>query len=275
MSVGLSLSSASDVERRGLADARDPGNRRREIAEIVHPDDAAMPAPAANNSSVMWGLKLMILGGRSAATDRCAPESSIRLAASAERPAPGAGVPDRHVGIDYNAAWHPMGRFTLVSKNLSSSSPDAILGLMGKFRADPSPSKVDLGVGVYRDLSGNTPVLSCVRRAEREVLAAQSTKSYVAPAGREEFNAAVEELVLGTAHAARRDRRARTVQAPGGCGALRLGAELIRAAAPAVTVHVSDPTLGATTRPCSAIRACGSSATPTTTPPRIVCASRP
>jgi aspartate/tyrosine/aromatic aminotransferase len=115
---------------------------------------------------------------------------------------------------------------------------------MAKYRADSSPLKVDLGVGVYRDLSGNTPVLASVRRAEQEVLAAQSTKSYVAAAGREEFNRAVEELVLGAAHAARRERRARTVQAPGGCGALRVGAELIRAAAPAVTVHISDPTWG-------------------------------
>src|SRR5450631_2414081 len=115
---------------------------------------------------------------------------------------------------------------------------------MVKYRADSSPLKVDLGVGVYRDVQGNTPILATVRRAEQEVLAAQSTKSYVAPAGREEFNSAVEELVLGKTHAARRDRRARTVQAPGGCGALRLGAELIRAAAPAVTVHISDPTWG-------------------------------
>src|SRR6202451_3953232 len=115
---------------------------------------------------------------------------------------------------------------------------------MAKYRADSSPMKVDLGVGVYRDLTGNTPVLASVRLAEQAVLAAQSTKSYVAAAGREEFNVAVEELVLGTGHAARRGRRARTVQAPGGCGALRLGAELIRAAAPAVTVHVSDPTWG-------------------------------
>src|SRR6266436_8009215 len=65
-------------------------------------------------------------------------------------------------------------------------------------------------LGVYRDLSGNTPVLDCVRRAEQAVLAAQTTKSYVAAAGREEFNRAVEEMVLGPAHTARRDRRART-----------------------------------------------------------------
>jgi len=123
-------------------------------------------------------------------------------------------------------------------------NPDAILGLMTKFRADPSPAKFDLGVGVYRDPAGNTPVLDCVRRAERTVLAAQTTKSYVNAAGREEFNAAVEALVLGGSHPARAGRRVRTVQAPGGCGALRVGAELIRAAAPATTVYVSDPTWG-------------------------------
>src|ERR1700681_4808854 len=115
---------------------------------------------------------------------------------------------------------------------------------MAKYRADSSPLKVDLGVGVYRALSGNTPVLACVRRAEQAVLTAQTTKSYVAAAGREEFNSAVEKMVLGPAHAARRDRRARTAQTPGGCGALRVGAELIRAAVPAVTVHISDPTWG-------------------------------
>jgi aspartate aminotransferase len=129
-------------------------------------------------------------------------------------------------------------------QQLKRLNPDSILGLMAKYRADSSPAKVDLGVGVYRDLSGNTPILASVRRAEGEVLAAQTTKSYVAAAGREEFNAAVEEMVLGQAHPARRDLRARTVQTPGGCGALRVGAELIRAAAPAVTVHVSDPTWG-------------------------------
>jgi aspartate aminotransferase len=129
-------------------------------------------------------------------------------------------------------------------QQLKRLNPDAILGLMAKFRADPTPQKVDLGVGVFRDLSGNTPILDCVRRAEQRVLAAQSTKSYVGAAGREEFNLAVEELVLGTSHTARGDRRVRTVQAPGGCGALRVGAELIRAAAPGTTVHVSDPTWG-------------------------------
>jgi aspartate aminotransferase len=129
-------------------------------------------------------------------------------------------------------------------QQISRLNPDPILGLMAKLRADSFAGKVDLGVGVFRDLSGNTPVLDCVRRAEQTVLASQSTKAYVGAAGREEFNSAVEGLVLGTSHTARRERRARTVQAPGGCGALRVGAELIRAAAPLATVHVSDPTWG-------------------------------
>jgi aspartate/tyrosine/aromatic aminotransferase len=129
-------------------------------------------------------------------------------------------------------------------QQLSRLSSDSILGLMAKYRADPSTQKVDLGVGVYRDLSGNTPVLGAVRRAEKEVLAAQTTKSYVAAAGREEFNTLVEDLVLGPQHPARADRRVRTIQTPGGCGALRVGAELIRAATPTATVHMSDPTWG-------------------------------
>lgn len=132
----------------------------------------------------------------------------------------------------------------LLFQQLEQLSADSILGLMAAYRADSSPSKVDLGVGVYRDLGGNTPILASVRRAEQSVLTSQTTKSYVAAAGREEFNSAVEEMVLGASHAARRDRRARTIQTPGGCGALRVGAELIRAAAPAATVHIGDPTWG-------------------------------
>jgi aspartate aminotransferase len=129
-------------------------------------------------------------------------------------------------------------------QQLERLASDSILGLMAKYRADSYDRKVDLGVGVYRDPSGNTPILDCVRRAEKDVLAAQTTKSYVGAAGREEFNSAVEELVLGSAHATRRDRRARSLQTPGGCGALRVGAELIRAAAPTAAVHLSDPTWG-------------------------------
>ncbi len=129
-------------------------------------------------------------------------------------------------------------------KDLKALPEDSILGLMAKFRADNSADKIDLGVGVFRDEAGNTPVLACVHRAEAQVLSAQTTKSYVAPAGRAEYNALVQDMVLGAQHVAIAQGRARTVQAPGGCGALRLGAELIRAAAAGTTVHVSDPTWG-------------------------------
>src|SRR6202171_4707663 len=120
--------------------------------------------------------------------------------------------------------------------------PDPILGLMAAFRADPDPRKVDLGVGVYRDDRGETPVLQAVRQAESALLARQSTKTYVGPAGNPGFNEAMERLVLGDEHEARLTARVRTVQAPGGCGALRLGAELIRTASPDSVVHVSTPT---------------------------------
>ncbi len=119
---------------------------------------------------------------------------------------------------------------------------DPILGLMAAFRADTSPRKVDLGVGVYRDDHGETPVLGCVRRAEEAVLARQSTKSYVSSVGNVGFNQAMERLVFGESHAALSSDRVRTIQAPGGCGALRLGAELIRNAWPDTVIHVSTPT---------------------------------
>ena len=119
---------------------------------------------------------------------------------------------------------------------------DPILGLMAAFRGDADPRKVDLGVGVYRDDRGNTPVVRAVAQAEQAVLARQSTKSYVAPAGNAGFNQSMERLVLGEDHPALTAGRVRTIQAPGGCGALRLGAELIRVASPQSVVHVSTPT---------------------------------
>jgi aspartate aminotransferase len=127
-------------------------------------------------------------------------------------------------------------------ESLDRLSPDPILGLMAAFRADTNPRKVDLGVGVYRDDRGDTPVLRAVRQAEEAVLARQTTKSYVAPAGNPGFNQEMERLVLGDDHPALMAGRVRTIQAPGGCGALRLGAELIRASSPDSVVHVSTPT---------------------------------
>jgi len=125
--------------------------------------------------------------------------------------------------------------------NLEKLPPDPILGVTAAFRRDPSPQKVDIGVGVYRDDAGNTPVPAAVREAEREMLARQQTKTYVGPAGNLEFNERIVELALGSV-ARELGARTATIQTVGGCGALRLGAELLRASDPHAVVHVSDPT---------------------------------
>lgn len=126
-------------------------------------------------------------------------------------------------------------------ETLEPLAPDSILGVTIAFRRDASPLKVDLGVGVYRDDSGNTPVPAAVRKAERALIDAQTTKSYVGPAGNLEFNERIIALALGPLAAGLADRTA-TIQTVGGCGALRLGAELVKVARPGTVVHVSDPT---------------------------------
>jgi aspartate aminotransferase len=126
-------------------------------------------------------------------------------------------------------------------ETLQPLAPDSILGVTIAFRRDTSPLKVDLGVGVYRDDAGNTPVPAAVREAERRLIAAQTTKSYVGPAGNLDFNERIVALALGPVAASLADRTS-TIQTVGGCGALRLGAELIKVARPDTVVHVSDPT---------------------------------
>ena len=125
-------------------------------------------------------------------------------------------------------------------ERLEPIANDTILGLMAAYRADPDPRKVDLGVGVYRDDRGETPVLTAVQRAESALLASQTTKAYVGPTGNAGFNQALEMLVFGAGHPALAAGRLRTVQAPGGCGALRLGAEIVRTASPGSVVHVAQ-----------------------------------
>jgi aspartate aminotransferase len=127
-------------------------------------------------------------------------------------------------------------------ERLERMPDDPILGLMAAFRADTDPRKVDLGVGVYRNERGETPVLEAVKKAEQAVLARQTSKTYVAPIGNAGYNQCMERLVFGEGHAALKAGRVRTIQAPGGCGALRVGAELIRIAMPEAIVHVSTPT---------------------------------
>ena len=108
---------------------------------------------------------------------------------------------------------------------LQATPPDALLGIIAAFAADPDPAKLDLGVGVYRDAQGTTPVMAAVRAAEARLLATETTKSYVGAGGNRAFAAFIEELVLGAGHPARAASRETTLQTPGGCGALRLAAD--------------------------------------------------
>ncbi|MEM7611540.1 MAG: amino acid aminotransferase [Pseudomonadota bacterium] len=119
---------------------------------------------------------------------------------------------------------------------------DPILALMAAFREDNSPDKVDLGVGVYQDDNGATPVLAAVSAAEQQILDTQITKSYVGIAGSESFNQQMTALVFGSDHPALAEQRITTVQSAGGSGGLRVAAELLDSLRPDCTVWVSTPT---------------------------------
>ena len=125
---------------------------------------------------------------------------------------------------------------------LKAVAPDPILGIIAAHAADPNPKKIDLGIGVYRDEYGNTPILECVLEAERILDSSQTSKSYLGPRGVPGFNSAMQELIFGSAGGVREANRVRTVQTPGGTGALRIAADLIKAAKPDARVWASDPT---------------------------------
>ncbi len=127
-------------------------------------------------------------------------------------------------------------------ETLKPLPPDAILGIMTLFRADPHAGKIDLSVGVYQDEHGRTPVLASVKRAEQAMLAKQESKTYVAIAGNAAFNKGVEEILYGKDHAALKAGRISTVQTPGGSGGLSVAGHLIGRARPGAKVYVSDPT---------------------------------
>ena len=106
---------------------------------------------------------------------------------------------------------------------------DPILGLTEAFRKDPRPHKVNLGVGVFMDEKGATPVLECIRRAERLLWETEKTKGYTPINGPAEYGAAVAELVFGAGFHALANGAVAVAQSPGGTGALRIGAEFLKA----------------------------------------------
>lgn len=119
---------------------------------------------------------------------------------------------------------------------------DPILGLMAAYRADNNPLKIDLGVGVYKDEQGRTPVMRAVKTAEARLLKNQDTKTYVAPAGQDSFNQHIASLIFGDNLVNSLGSRRVTFQTPGGCGGLRLGAEFLQKVKPGARILVSDPT---------------------------------
>ncbi len=128
----------------------------------------------------------------------------------------------------------------MIFDSLELLPADSILGLMTAFRDDPSPNKVDLSVGIYREASGQTPVPRAVLRAEQLVIAEQTTKAYVAPIGVAGFRSGMRNLVFGDVDNSLASRIG-CLQTPGGCGALRVAAELYLRARPDGRALVSTP----------------------------------
>ncbi len=127
-------------------------------------------------------------------------------------------------------------------KSIAPAPADAILGLNEAFKNDPNPNKVNLGVGVYKDDSGITPILASVRQAERLILDEEQTKSYLPMSGDPAYAVCAQRLIFGPESQVVTAKRAVTAHAPGGTGALRIGAELIKKFNPDAAVWISTPT---------------------------------
>jgi aspartate aminotransferase len=121
---------------------------------------------------------------------------------------------------------------------LNPQPQDKILQLIAMYRDDPRTDKIDLGVGVYKDATGLTPVMRAVKAAEKKLWEVETTKTYTGLAGEPAYNAAMVKMILGGAHA----ERAASVATPGGTGAIRQALELIKLANPKATVWLSNPT---------------------------------
>ena len=122
---------------------------------------------------------------------------------------------------------------------LEDQPQDPLIALIALASNDPRPGKIDVGVGVFRDSAGNTPILRCVKEAERRLVESQPTKAYIGSQGDAGFVELIRPLVFGTGAA---DGRIVGLQTPGGCGALRLGAELVARANPGARIHAGEPT---------------------------------
>ncbi|MFG1490461.1 amino acid aminotransferase [Oceanospirillum sp. HFRX-1_2] len=127
-------------------------------------------------------------------------------------------------------------------ENVKAIPGDALLALMMEFKKDPTPTKIDLGVGVYKDDAGLTPILPVVKKAESLILENEQSKGYIGPAGAPELAPLLQGLMLGENHPLITEQRIATTQTPGGTGALRVAGDLVNALNPEAKIWVSDPT---------------------------------
>ncbi len=127
-------------------------------------------------------------------------------------------------------------------ETLKPTPPDAIVGMIKLAAADHSPDKIDLGVGIYQDESGATPIMTAVKKAETAWMAEETTKKYIGIHGNPDFNRLFSELLFGENSQILSSGRLAMAQSAGGSGALRLGTELIKQANPDATIWVSTPT---------------------------------
>jgi aromatic-amino-acid transaminase len=127
-------------------------------------------------------------------------------------------------------------------EKVTAAPADPILGLTDAFRKDPRTDKINLGVGIYKDEAGQTPVLRCVKKAEARLVQEQTTKNYLSIEGTEAYGRVVQKLLFGAGSAVTEAGRARTAQAPGGTGALRIAGEFIARQLGGGTIWISNPT---------------------------------
>ncbi len=127
-------------------------------------------------------------------------------------------------------------------KKIEPAPADAILGLTEAFKKETNPKKVNLGVGVYKDDQGTTPILKCIKTAEKTLVETQTTKSYLPISGDPVYAANVQKLLFGADSEVITSGRAMTIHSPGGTGALRVGADLLKKFNPDSKVWVSAPT---------------------------------
>lgn len=127
-------------------------------------------------------------------------------------------------------------------ETIEQAPPDAILGLNEAFQTDDREGKINLTAGVYKDETGATPILDCVKRGEQQLMADEGTKSYLGIDGLKSYRDYVPQLLFGEGHEIIESNRFATLQTPGGTGALRVAADLINAKLPQASIWVSKPT---------------------------------